>query len=137
MCLLLRLAWALCCDYCGEEITKVTDYCPKNSNGHRYGIYPQTNNKSNNNDAYGVGVALANALTPFIAALFKWLFRKPKVLAGLIFRGLIFGVVGFFVGGILTMAITEDAITSRIMGGLVAVAVFGLYFWFFRKKIDG
>lgn len=72
-------------------------------------------------------------------ALFKWLFSKPKVSAtgGLIFRGLIFGVMGCFVAAILTMAITENATASRVIGGLVAVAVFGLYFWFFRKKIDG
>ena len=75
-------------------------------------------------------------LTLILEALFKWLFSKPKVLAGLIFRGLIFGVAGFFIAGILTMAITENATASRVIGGLVAVAVFGLYFWHFRKKLD-
>ena len=75
-------------------------------------------------------------LTLILEALFKWLFSKPKVLAGLISRGLIFGVAGFFVVGILAVSITKN-FAGIIIGGLGAVAVFGLYFWYFRKKFDG
>ena len=114
------------CIHCDKEkgdLHPVT--CPKSNDGrHSYA-----------SRAFSAGTKAGNVLTLILEALFKWLFSKPKVLAGLIFRGLIFGAVSFYIAFKISLNYQNSENSSYIISGLVAVVVFGLYFWFFKKRI--
>ncbi len=115
------------CIHCGKEkgnLHPVT--CPKSNDGRHSYV----------SRAYSAGTKAGNVLALILGALFKWLFSKPKVLAGLIFRGLIFGAVGFFIAAVVIMGASQNQILSYILGALAGIAVFGLYFWFFSKKME-
>lgn len=115
------------CMYCGKRKGDISpSSCPKSSNGHH----------EYTSGAYAAGAGLADAVFPLIVMLFKWFFAKPQRLAGIITRGIIFGAVSFFVACIVAFDIFENRDLSFILGALASIAVFGLYFSHFRKKLD-
>lgn len=81
-------------------------------------------------------IQLGDIFTNIIAALFKLLFSKPESVAGIIIRGIVFAVASFFIAAVVIASISNNANLSFVLGVLAGAAVFGLYFWYFRKKLD-
>lgn len=115
------------CMYCGKQRSDLYPAtCPKSSNGrHAYA-----------SRAYSAGAKLGDIFTNIIAALFKLLFSKPESVAGIIIRGIVFAVASFFIAAVVIASISNNANLSFVLGVLAGAAVFGLYFWYFGKKLD-
>lgn len=104
------------CWDCGKHKSEIqTNHCSKSPNGkHRY--YSRTIDGTTANN---LGASLGKLAVLYFST-------RPKSLAGVITRGIVFGGIGFIL----------CANNNVALGVVAGVAIFGLYFWYFKKKID-
>ena len=112
-------------------------YCKKQKNEVASSFCPQSPNSTHDFEsvAYKAGAKLGEVFFIVMVRLLQALFSKPASVAGLIIRGVVFGVVGFFIATIVVAGVSNDTNLSFALGALAGVAVFGLYVWYFKKSL--
>lgn len=112
-------------------------YCKKQKNEVASSFCPQSPNSTHDFEsvAFKAGAKLGEVFFIVMVRLLQALFSKPASVAGLVARGIVFGVVGFFIAMLVATGVSHNQNVSYVLGALAGVAVFGLYVWCFKRKI--